>query len=168
MGIFNFINKHAVTTYQDELSNLIDLYSSLNKEKLADYFVYSVWTRAGFQNEGHFKLPNGKHNLSPGVDYSMLAPIQNAISILKKQGNITEATALSIWLHSSRGVANAEMENSLKELWGLIMDTKKFWNAHLEELCEEDLKSGMDKNLLDATLALSKDILTNVPPKQFR
>ena len=166
--MFNFIHKHAVASYIDELKKLIDSYSVLEKDQLADYFVYSVWTRAGFQNEGHFKLPDGKQNLSSDVDYSMLSPLENAVKILAKQGSMTEATALSMWVHTARGFVNEEMENDLKKLWSLIMATKEFWETHLTKLYEDDKKSGMNPALLDSTLALSKKILVGVPPERFR
>lgn len=168
--MFNFIHKHAVKVYKDELNKLIDLYSSLDKNQLADYFIYSVWTRAGFQNEGHFKFPNGEKNISPDMSAYplMLSVFNNVITVLKKKGSTTEAAALSIWVHTLRGLINVDMEGEVKKLWSLIMDTKEFWEIHLNKLYNDDKNFGMDQNLLDATLSLSKKILANVPPEQFR
>lgn len=163
--MFNFIHKRAVASYIDELKKLIEVYSILEKEQLADYFIYSVWTRAGFQNEGHFKLPDGTQNLSPNVDYSMLSPLKSAIKILKKRGNATEAMALSIWIHTARGVVNVEMENEVDKLWQLIITTKNLWDKYLTKFYNED-KNRLDPKMLNETMALSKEILRNLPPKQ--
>lgn len=168
MGIFSFIHKHAVASYQEEIKALIELYRPLEKRQLADYFVYSTWTRAGLQNEGHFKLPDGQPSFSSDVSYFMFPPLENAVKTLRKRGSRIEAAALSIWMHSARGVINQETDEDLKQLWALIMETQSYWDEYLNKLYEDDKKSGMDQGLVDRTLALSKEILANVPPEQFR
>ncbi|MEX0998649.1 MAG: hypothetical protein WD000_01620 [Thermodesulfobacteriota bacterium] len=166
--MFNFIHKRAVENYKSELRRLIDTYASIEKDELADYFVFSVWTRAGLQNEGHIQLPDGTQNLSSDLDYSMLSPLSSVVSTFNRRGNLIEAAALSIWVHSARGTVNTEMSNDLKELWELIMGTQNYWDTHLKKIYNEDQQSGMDKTLLEATFNLSKRILENVPPKPFR
>ncbi len=168
MGIFSFIHRHAVASYQDDIRALVELYRPLEKRQLADYFVYSTWTRAGLQNEGHFKLPDGQPSLSSDVSYFMLPPLQDAVKTLRKRGSNTEAAALSIWMYSARGVINQETDEELKQLWALIMDTRDYWDEHLSKLYEDDKKSGMDQALIERTFALSREILANVPPVQFR
>jgi len=167
-SIFNFIHKHAVESYKSELKQLIVLYASLEKGVLADYFIYSVWTRAGLQNEGHFKLPGGEHNLSADLDYSMLDPLQRTVKYFLKRGSVIQANALSIWAYSARGIVSEELQEDLKELWVLIDGTRELWEARLTKLYNDDCASGMDKELADATFRLSKKILSNVPPKKFR
>src|SRR3990167_7834293 len=49
--MFNFIHKAAVKSYKSEIENLINAYSKLDKEQLADYLIMSVWTRAGMHTE---------------------------------------------------------------------------------------------------------------------
>lgn len=168
MGIFSFIHKHAVASYQEDIKALIALYQPLEKRQLADYFVYSTWTRAGLQNEGHFKLPDGQLSLSSDLSYFMFPSLEGAVKTLRKRGSKTEAAALSIWMHSARGVVNKETDTELKRLWAMIMDTRDYWDEYLDKLYEDDKKSGMDQDLVNKTLALSKEILANVPPEQFR
>lgn len=168
MGIFSFIHKHAVASYQEDIKALIELYRPLEKRQLADYFVYSTWTRAGLQNEGHFKLPDGQPSLSSDASYFMFPHLENAVKTLRKRGSKTEAAALSIWMHSARGVVNQETGEDLKQLWALIMETRDYWDEYLEKLYEDDKKSGMDQDLANRTLVLSREILANVPPEQFR
>ena len=168
MGIFNFVHRHAVSNYQTELRNLLDSYSRLDKRQIADYFIFSVWTRAGLQNEGYFKLPDGKSSVSPDVSYFMLAPLQAAAKTFEKRGNRIEAQALSIWVQTMRGIVNTEMEADLKNLWQLIMRTNNYWEEYLDKIYQEDKISGMDIQLLKNTLSLSKEILAKVPPEQFR
>lgn len=61
--MFKFIHKVAVKNYKKELDNLIEVYSKLDKEQLADFLIMSVWTRAGMQNEGVFKYPDGQKTI---------------------------------------------------------------------------------------------------------
>lgn len=168
MDMFNFVHKRAVGFYKSELKQLIEFYASLDKDLLADYFIFSVWTRAGLQNEGRFRLPGGEDYMSSELGYFMLTPLQSVIKTYKRRGATTEAAALSIWAHSARGVVNAEMEDDLQNLWELIMSTQEFWDKHLNKLYNEYKNSGMASELLDATLALSKRILADTPPEQYR
>lgn len=164
--MFKFIHKIAVKNYKREVEELVNAFSSFNKEQLADLFIYSVWTRAGLQNQGHFKLPNGELNLSPRVDYSMLQPMENAVKTFKEKHFLTEAMALLIWVHTIRGIANIEMEDDLKKLWSLIMGTKEFWDKHLNEI-HNKYKNKLDPAMTEKTLILIKKIFDNLPPEIY-
>jgi len=171
MGIFSFIHKRAVQNYQRDLANLVDIYfriSNNDKRELADYFIFSVWTRAGIQVQGNFVLPNGGVYTSPELSYILYSHLNDVVAEFKKRGCRTEADAMSIWAHSANGVINAELETNLTRLWSIIEGTKVHWNDLLKEMYAEELKSGMDLNLLNETLELSKKILEQSPPAQYK
>ena len=166
--MFNFIHKAAVKSYKSEIENLINAYSKLDKEQLADYLIMSVWTRAGMQNEGLFKYPDGTKNNFPYLSAYpiMMSEFEKIIKAFRKQGMNTEAVAMSIWTHSLRGLLyESEMKNEFDKLWQLLMTTKNLWDKYLTKFYNED-KNRLDPKMLSETMNLSKEILSNLPPKQ--
>lgn len=96
------------------MEDLINAYSKLDKEQLADYLIMSVWTRAGMQNEGFFKYPDGTKNNFPYLSAYpiMMSEFEKIIKAFRKQGLNTETVAMSIWVHSLRGLLyESEMKN---------------------------------------------------------
>ncbi|PKK82986.1 MAG: hypothetical protein CVT49_11010 [candidate division Zixibacteria bacterium HGW-Zixibacteria-1] len=166
--MFNFIHKAAVKGYKRELEDLINIYSKLDKEQLADYLIMSVWTRAGMQNEGLFKYPDGTKNDFPYLSAYpiMMSEFEKIIKAFRKRGLNTEVVAMSIWVHSLRGLLfESELKNEFDKLWQLLMTTKDLWDKFLTKFYNED-KDRLDPEMLSKTMALSKKILNNLPPKQ--
>lgn len=162
----NFIRKKAIKNYKKEARRLIDILSEFEKERLADYFIMSVWTRAGMQIEGHIKGPSGEKYISPKLSaYPILIPqFRKIVKAFSKRQLKTEATAMSIWLHSLRALLYySELKQELNELWKLLMSTKNLWEKYLERFYNED-KQRLSSEMLNDTYDLSKKILENLPP----
>jgi hypothetical protein len=161
-----YIHKVAVKNYKNEVNHLINIYSKIDQEELADYLVMSVWTRAGMQIEGHFKFPNGQKDLSPHISYYMWGQFEKIVNGFKKRGLIQEAVAMSIWVHTVRGLLyNSEMGEEFDRLWRLLMTTSNLWDKHLDGFYYED-KNKLNPEKLKDTMALAKEILKNLPPKR--
>ena len=160
------IHKVAVKGYKKEASHLINIYSKIDKEELADYLVMSVWTRAGMQIEGHFEFPDGQKDLSPDISYYMGFQFEKIVNGFKKRGLIQEAVAMSIWVHTVRGLLyNSEMGEEFNRLWQLLMTTSNLWDKHLDGFYYED-KNKLNPKKLNDTMVLAKEILKNLPPKR--
>jgi len=166
--MFKFIHKIAVKNYKKEIDNLIEAYSKLEKEQLADFLIMSVWTRAGMQNEGVFKYPDGQKNDLPYLSAYpfMMSEFEKIVKAFQRQGLNAEAAAISIWVHTCRGLLYYdEMQTKLDKLWQLLMSTQSLWDKYLDKFYNED-KDRLDPEMLKKTLSLSKEILKNLPPKQ--
>lgn len=166
--MFKFLHKIAVKNYKKELDGLTEACSKLNKEQLADFLIMSVWTRAGMQNEGIFKYPDGQKNVLPYLSAYplMMSEFEKIVKAFQKQGLNTEAAAMSIWVHTCRGLLYyEEMKVELDKLWQLLMSTTSLWDKYLDKFYNED-KDRLDQEMLNKTLSLSKEILKNLPPKQ--
>lgn len=158
----------AVKSYKKELNNLIEFFSKFDKEQLADFLIMSVWTRAGMQNEGFFKYPDGTKNILPYLSgYPiMMSEFEKIVKAFQRQGLNIEAAAISIWVHTCRGLLYYnEMQSELDKLWQLLMSTQSLWDKYLDKFYNED-KDRLDPKMLNKTLSLSKEILKNLPPKQ--
>lgn len=165
--MFKFIHKRAIKIYKGEIESFIDNLSRLNQEELSELFIYSVWTRAGLQNEGFFVFPDGSTNLSPQLTAYpiMIEQFDCPIKHLRKKGRNTEAAFLSIWVHTLRGLLNSELSSEVDRLWVILMTTKNSWEKYLNKFYTEDISSGVDPKLCEKTQALSKEILKYLPPK---
>jgi hypothetical protein len=168
MGLFNFIHKNATKFNNKQLTNLIEIYSKIDKEELADYFIFSVWTRAGLQIEGNIVLSDGYVNLSPEIDYSMYKLFFDVSNHFRKNGRKADAAAISIWAHSANGVVTAELECDLRKLWELIASTSEYWDEYLQKTHSHFEATSLSKETLDKTMSLSRQILENSPPSQYK
>lgn len=165
--MIGFIHKRAVKSYKQEIENFTAELSKLPPEQLADIFIMSVWTRAGMQNEGVFKYPDGqKYSLPYLSGYPILeSTFSKIVKSFRNQGLQTEAAAITIWVHTCRGLFNYnEMKNELDVLWKLLMNTKDFWSKYLDKYYNED-KARLDPALLEETRNLSKEMIKYLPPK---
>jgi hypothetical protein len=167
--MFKFIHKLAIKGYKNDIETFINQISSLENEQLADYFICSVWTRAGLQNEGWFVFPDGSLNLSPRLSAYplMIEQFNRPIKLMRKRGQKIEPAFLSIWVYTLKGLIDPELDDVLSKMWSHLMATKDFWDFYLTKFYNDDLKSGTDPKLLDKTLALSKEILNQLPPQHL-
>ena len=163
----SFIHKKAIRNYKEQLNMLIEGYSKIDKEELADYFIMSVWTRAGMQIEGHFRYPDGQIDISPTLSAWHWGTFEKIVNNFKRMGLYPEATAMSIWVHAARGILyEPKMQEEYNKFWQLLMSTNSLWDKYLNKFYEED-KNKLNSKMLNNTMALAKEILNNFPPKKI-
>lgn len=117
-----------VNSHQNGLRKFTGDLEQLDDEAVASYFILSVWTRAGMQCEGHFKLPDGYIiNTAELVAYPiMLAKFYDIVKAFYKKGLKTEGNALYIWIHTLRGFLYGEqLAQDLDRMWLRIMSSQK-------------------------------------------
>jgi len=171
----NIIRKLAVRSYRKNLIKFVDILSSLNEDKSATFLIYSVWLRSILQNEGHINpikyldSPNINIDLEPELHAYpfMLKDFESTIRFLDKQGETSKSSALSLWVHTLRGIIRPELNDEIKNLWQLIIKSKRYWNEKLESIYKEDISLGIEKEFVENTLKLSKEIIKCLPPKQI-
>ncbi len=171
----NIIRKLAVRSYRKELIEFTDMLSRSNEENVAIFLVYSVWLRSILQNEGHInpfkRLDSSNINidLEPELHaYSfMLEDFVKIISFDDKQGETSKSLVLRLWVHTLRSIIHPELNDEIKKLWELIIKSKICWNEKLEIIYKEDIQLGIEKEFVENTLKLSKEILKCLPPKQI-
>jgi ribosomal protein L40E len=162
----SFIHKIAIKNYRRGIKHLIDIYSKIDKEELADYLVMSVWTRSRAQIEGYFRFPDGQKNLLPDLYYYMWTDFERIVSEFKRRHLYREAIAMSIWVHTVRGLLyEPEIGGEFNRLWQLLMTTNNLWDKHVNKFYNED-KGKLSPQMLSDIMTLSKEILRNLPPKR--
>jgi len=161
----SFLHAQAIKGYKRELNSLVEAYSKINKEELADYFTMSVWTRAGMQIEGHFKYPDGQIDISPTLSAWHWGTFEKIVNNFKRMGLHTEAIAMSIWVHAARGIVyESEMREEYSKFWQLLMSSSSLWDKYLNKFYTEDMVKLSPKKLTD-TMRLAREILDTLPPK---
>jgi len=172
----NIIRKLAVRSYRNEIIKLIDMLSESNEEKIATFLVHSVWLRSILQNEGHINPYKRIDSSSSNIDLEpelhaypiMLMDFESIIKFLNKQGLTVKSLVLKLWVHTLRGIIRPELNREIKNLWDLIIKSKRYWNEKLEGSYAEDIELGNEKEFVDKTLKLSKEIIKCLPPKQIK
>jgi hypothetical protein len=97
----------------------------------------------------------------------MLGDFTSIINFLDKKGETFRSFSLKLWLHTLQSIVRPELKNEIIKLWELILNSKKYWNENLEIIFKEDIKQGIEKEFVETTLKLSKDILKCLPPKEI-
>lgn len=142
---------------------------------MATFLIYSVWLRSILQNEGHINPIKHLDSSNINIDLEselhaypfMLKDFENTISFLDKQGEISKSSTLRLWVHTLRGIMRPELNGEINNLWELIIKSKRYWNEKLEIIYKEDIQLGIEKEFVENTLKLSKEILKCLPPKQI-
>ena len=171
----NIIRKLAVRSYRKELIEFTDMLLRLNEEKVAIFLIYSVWLRSILQNEGHInpfkRLDSSNINIDLEPELHaypiMLEDFAKTIGFLDKQGETSKSSTLRLWVHTLRSIIRPELNAEILKLLELILKGKIYWNEKLEIIYKEDIQSGIEKEFVENTLKLSKDILKCLPPKQI-
>ncbi len=168
--IRKFVRSGAVKSWSKELDAFLEWYASQSRDMQADYFIYAVRTRAGFQHEGMFTLPDSTKNIEPELmAYPiMIDQFQKFIDHFNGSGNHTEAACLSIWVHTLRSFLYPELQPAIDRLWHTIMLTKDLWPEMLKQHYQKDVAEGLDTDLLKNTYGLSVAILKTLPPQNAR
>ena len=172
MGI---IRKLAVKSYKKEIIKLTEVLSKSDEENVAIFLIFSVWLRAILQIEGHINPLNRIDTTSINIDLDpglyaypiMLSEFEKHILFLYKEKENSQATALGLWVTTLRGIMRPRLNNEIKDLWELIIKSKKYWNEKLEIIYKKDIKLGIEKEFVESTLKLSKKILKCLPPRQI-
>jgi hypothetical protein len=162
-----FIKNSAIKTWQKELENFIDVFSTLSDEERANYFIWGVKTRAGAQIEGMFLLPDGTSNKSVElIAYPiMLEQFEGLVKYLDRNVGPVEAAGVVIWVHTLRGIIHPELRPLAKQMWENIMQTQHLWNGLMRKHYQLDVESGIDVGKLKATYTLASDIIEQTPPR---
>ncbi len=167
--IRKFIRNAAVKGWSKELDQFLAMYEDQTRTQQADYFIYSVRTRAGLQLEGILGFPEGSRNNEPEL---MAYPIMSSqfekvIDHFNQNGPTTEAACLSIWLHTLRSFLYPELKPSVGRLWSIILSTKDLWPEMLQYHYKLDVADGsINKEKLRDTYGLATTILKTLPPHE--
>jgi len=170
-----FIRKLAVKSYRKELIQYTNALSSVSEKKVAEILIYSVWLRSIIQIEGiinPIKYLDPLHNdidMEPELHVYpfMLKDFEKYISFLEKQKQSSKSFVLKLWVHTLRSIIRPELNNEIRNLWKLIMKSKSHWNELLEAIYKEDIQLGIEKEFVNKTLKLSKEIINCLPPQQI-
>ncbi len=166
--MFHFVRKTSLKSYQVEFKNYADYIVGMSDEDVAEWFVISVWTRAGMQSEGHFTFSDGYVNDSAQLTgYPvMISQFLNIIKVFEKEGLKKEGYVLYIWVHSLRYFLYGEpLKEEFDRVWDKILASKDYWRENLKVLYDSD-KDRIEASKLDKALKLSLEILNDVPPSK--
>ena len=172
-----FIRKMAVKKYRKNLIEYTDIISGVDDEKkISDLLIFSVWLRSELQIHGvinPLKLADSSYDgidLEPELhSYPLLLMNFEAYikKVLKKQKENSKIFALELWVHTLRGIIRPELNSDVRFLWEIIMKSKRYWDETLEKAVDEDTKAGIDKEMVQKNLKLSREILDKLPPKEI-
>jgi hypothetical protein len=171
----NIIRRLAVRSYRKELIKYIDILSTFNEEKLAKYFVHSVWLRAILQLDEYINPLKQMDSSNVGADLDpelhayplMLKDFMDIVEYFNKRGETSKSYFLILWIHTLRGIIRPEIRKETIKVWDIILKSKPYWNERLDISYNEDIQLGLEKEFVEKTLELSKEILNCVPPKQL-
>lgn len=161
--IKKLIYKKAVKMYKKQIDEFNKTISTFDKEKLAKFFIWSTWTRAGLQIEGKVftnidGTPNYDSDLNPWMDHQF----QNLINHSKKIGNESGAYALKIWNFSIQGILKKELVGECKTMWEILNSSKSLWKKYIDE--EYNAEKEYSEEFAKKTLDLANKILKSTPP----
>jgi hypothetical protein len=171
----NFIRKIAVKGYRKELIEYKIFVSDFGEKELADFLVYSVWLRSVLQIDGvinPFERVDSSYNeidLEPELHAYplMLMDFQQYIKILKKQKQTSKALVLELWVHTLRSIIRPELNSEIRTLWEIILSSERYWDESLKKMIDEEIQFGIDKQMVQRILKISKEILEKLPPKEI-
>lgn len=165
-GVSQFIRNTATNSWRRELDDFVATYKGLPRHKQADYFIFSVRTRAGMQVEGHFTYPDGTVNAE--VELSaypiMLKQFERIAKLFHEKNAETEAASITIWVHTLRAFLYPELRPSVEQLWDTIIKTKDLWPEMIKHHRSLD-KEILDPEVFKSTYELVAEILKTLPPK---
>jgi len=170
----NFIRKLAVKSYRKELVNFTTILSKQEEAKLGKFVAFSIWIRSMLQVEGNIDpLSNNREfdeiNLNPELEAYplMLRDIKKFIKLLKRNKQNSKVIALELWAHTLQAIIRPELNDEIVTLWNLLMSSEKYWLEEIEFMEKEDLDLGIEKDIVDKTAHLAREIIKSLPPKQI-
>jgi hypothetical protein len=171
----NFIRKIVVKSYKKELIEYKMSVSGVGGKELSDFLIYSVWLRSVLQIDGvinPLRYVDSSYNeidLEPELHAYplMLKDFQMYIKILKKQKQTSKALVLELWMHTLRSIIRPELNCEIRILWEIFLSSNKYWDESLKKIIDEDIQFGIDKQMVQRILKLSKEILEKLPPKEI-
>ena len=125
--------------------------------------MFSVWTRAGMQNEGAFKFPDGTLNLeSELLGYPiMLSQFTKIRKSFIRKGLTHEGNTMLVWVHSLRALLyKEELRIEANYMWKKILSSKNLWGELFTEI--EESNPDIDHALRVATMKLCLEIFVEV------
>ena len=171
MGI---IRKLAVRSYRKELRNSIETLKTLEKvgvREASKTLIYGIYTRAILEIDGFlYTLKDDDGNIDPELHaYPLqLDSMQRYVNVYTKEGGHEgKVLGLLVWVHTLRGTIRPEIMPLVKQMWEMIMESKPYWDESLKIFRNEDLRRGIEADTINKIEALTKKIMSTLPPKEL-
>jgi len=169
MGI---IRKLAVRGYRKELKNFVEILKGVDTKEVSNILIYGIWIRAVLEIDGDlhtFKDEDGSIDPELHAYPILLDSIQKYASFFAKQdGHTGKWLGLAIWIHTLRGIIRPEIMPLVKQMWDILLESKSYWDESLKMLRNDDLRIGIDIDMVNKTEMQTKKIMSTLPPKQIR
>ncbi|MFO7980642.1 MAG: hypothetical protein R6V00_07410 [Candidatus Aminicenantes bacterium] len=168
MGLIRFF---AVRGYRKELKKFIAILKGIGTPEISNVLIYGMWIRAVLEIDE--KLPilkdeDGSINPELHSYPILLKSIQFWVrSFTKHEEHTGKWLGLYIWIHTLRGILRPEIKPLVKQMWDILMESKLYWDKSLKMLKNDDLKIGIDTDMVYKTEQHTKNIISTLPPKQI-
>jgi len=168
MGLIRSI---AVQGYRKELKKFIAILKEIGTIEVSNILIYGAWIRAVLEIDENLPIiKNEDGSINPELhSYPiLLESMQFWIrSFTKHKEHTGKWLGLSIWIHTLRGILRPEIKPLVKQMWDILMESRSYWAKSLKMLRNDDLKIGIDIDMVDKTEQHTKKIISMLPPKQI-